>query len=102
MSTADRIYLLVKHSPEAQARKVLEFVESILCRFRQPSAPTATQTRSAAVELDGNLSVTVGQSIPTGAQSLEILKRNGFVGGLQADPELSSRYKEELDWSDKV
>lgn len=35
-------------------------------------------------------------------QALEILGRNGFIGCMEGDGELSVRYKDKLDWSDKL
>jgi hypothetical protein len=43
-----------------------------------------------------------GPGIAVGAQALEILQRNGFVGCLHEEDDLSVRYKEELDWNDKA
>jgi hypothetical protein len=37
-----------------------------------------------------------GPGIAVGAQALEILQRNGFVGCLHEEDDLSVRYKEEL------
>ncbi|MEB3339093.1 MAG: hypothetical protein VKJ46_16600 [Leptolyngbyaceae bacterium] len=40
--------------------------------------------------------------VAVGAKALEILQRNGFVGCLQGEGDLSVNYKQELDWGNKV
>ena len=37
-----------------------------------------------------------------GAEALKIALEVGFIGSLDAEPEFSTRYKEELDWTDKI
>lgn len=39
--------------------------------------------------------------VAVGADALAILRRNGVVGCLHDDIDLSEKYKEKLDWSDK-
>lgn len=35
-------------------------------------------------------------------QALEIMRRNGFIGCMEGDDDLSVLYKEKLDWSHKL
>jgi hypothetical protein len=39
--------------------------------------------------------------IAVGADALAILRKNGVVGCLHDDSDLSEKYKEKLDWSSK-
>jgi len=39
--------------------------------------------------------------IAVGSDALAILRKNGVVGCLHDDSDLSENYKEKLDWSDK-
>ncbi len=41
-------------------------------------------------------------NIAVGSEALTILNKNGFVGCLQDDAELSQQYKERLDWGHKL
>lgn len=40
--------------------------------------------------------------IAVGADALAILRKNGVVGCLHDDSDLSEKYKEKLDWSGKL
>jgi len=102
MNTADRIYRLVKGLPETQARSVLHFVESLYARLRQFSAIAETSGAGTRVDPKEASTTSEDQTTATGISAFAILQRNGFIGSLQAEPELSSRYKEELDWNEKV
>jgi Protein of unknown function (DUF2281) len=92
MSNAEKIYELVKTMPETQISEVLDFAEFL------------KQKASAKAE---EYQLTEDKSVPpqlvlVGAQALEILQRNGFVGCLHEEDDLSVRYKEELDWNNKA
>lgn len=39
--------------------------------------------------------------IAVGADALAILRKNGVIGCLQDESDLSEKYKEKLDWSNK-
>ena len=41
-------------------------------------------------------------SILTGQQAWQVAQEVGFIGSLEAEPEFSEKYKEHLDWSDKL
>lgn len=37
-----------------------------------------------------------------GQDALKLAQEIGFIGSLDAEPDLSARYKEELDWTEKT
>ncbi|MGA7953597.1 MAG: hypothetical protein WCA07_08755, partial [Gloeobacterales cyanobacterium] len=43
-----------------------------------------------------------GPETAVGTQALEILQRDGFVGFLHEEDDLSVHHKEELDWNNKA
>jgi hypothetical protein len=92
MSNAEKIYELVKTMPETQISEVLDFAE-----FLQQK----TSAKAEEYQLTEDKSVPP-QLVLVGAQALEILQRNGFVGCLHEEDDLSVRYKEELDWNHKA
>jgi Protein of unknown function (DUF2281) len=96
MSNAEKIYELVKTMPETQISEVLDFAEFLQQKASAKAEENKlTEDRSVPSQL---------VSLPTlvGAQALEILQRNGFVGCLHEEDDLSVRYKEELDWKHKA
>lgn len=114
MSNAERIYELVKTMPEAQSREVLDFAEFLqqkasakaeehkLTEDRSvPSQLVSLPTFSGYIPQGRKENITnqdevLGPETAVGAQALEILQRNGFVGCLHEEDDLSVRYKEEL------
>jgi hypothetical protein len=118
MNTAEKIYELVKTMPEAQISEVLDFAEFLNQKASaKPEDRKLAEDRSVPLQLvslptfSGRLpqgrkeniaDEAPGPETAAGAQALEILQRNGFVGCLHEEDDLSVRYKEELDWNDKA
>ena len=120
MSNAEKIYELVKTMPEAQISEVLDFAEFLKQKASaKPEEHKLTEDRSVPSQLVSlstfsghipqgrkehiaNQDEAPAPETAVGAQALEILQRNGFVGCLHEEEDLSVRYKEELDWNDKA
>ena len=120
MNTAEKIYELVKTMPEAQISEVLDFAEFLNQKASaKPEGRKLAEDRFVPSQLvslpnfSGHIPQgskeaiakqddTPGPETAVGAQALEILQRNGFVGCLHEEDDLSVRYKEELDWNDKA
>jgi Protein of unknown function (DUF2281) len=95
MSNAEKIYELIKTMPEAQISEVLDFAESL-------QQKTSAKAEERKLTEDRSMPQLVSPPTLVGAQALEILQRNGFVGCLHEEDDLSVRYKEELDWNHKA
>jgi hypothetical protein len=119
MSNAEKIYELVKTMPEAQISEVLDFAEFLkqkasakpeernLAGDWSVSAPpkrslALARDYSYGIESDLEQDEAPSHETAVGAKALEILQRNGFVGCLHEEDDLSVRYKEELDWNHKA
>ncbi|NJM57616.1 MAG: DUF2281 domain-containing protein [Synechococcales cyanobacterium RU_4_20] len=108
MNAQDKIFQIIQLLPEAQVQTILDFVEFIYDRFQQLSGPAATkaETNIAEAPIAQSSTSAIGYAklrrIAIGPDALTILQNNGFIGSLQDEPQLSTQFKEKLDWSHKI
>ncbi len=100
MNAQDKIFRIIQLLPEAQIQTILDFVEFIYDRFQQLPGPAATKAEINSGETP--IAQFSRSAIAIGPGALAILQNNGFIGSLQDEPQLSTQYKEKLDWSHKV
>ena len=98
---AETIYQHSLLLPEQAAREALDFIEFLEQRYKTAS------TASNAPENTNNLLSVTEKAMPNDefdpyiSQLYKALEGIGFIGCVDAEEELSSRYKEELDFPHK-
>ena len=98
MTLAETIYQHSLLLPEQAAREALDFIEFLEQRYK-----VASVASNAPENTNNLLSVTEEAMLNDEAISplYKALESIGFIGCVDADEELSSRYKEEIDFSHK-
>lgn len=101
MTIAETIYQHSLLLPEQAAQEALDFIEFLEQRYKVDSLAS-----SAPENINHLLSATEetmlnDESDPYISPLYKALESIGFIGYVDADEELSSRYKEEIDFSHK-
>ncbi|MGZ8219201.1 hypothetical protein [Methylomagnum sp.] len=103
MTLQQQIIGELQHIPEDKLAEIYDLIHYFRLGLagekpaeRQPGLLKGTVAESFFESLPESENILIGQ------KALHLAEQLGFVGYLDAEPELSETYKKHLDWSDKT
>jgi len=101
MTLAETIYQHSLLLPEQAAREALDFIEFLEQRYNVASEVSSTPENTKNLLSVTEDAMPNNESDPYISPLYKALESIGFIGCVDADEELSGRYKEEIDFSHK-